>query len=206
MKIPELEELILEKLENNNKIFDFSSMKKIKYLDINLESFIKLKNSPFLEEANICLDNKIIPIEQEKIMLQKLISMNTLRIFSIELNKITDEEILNIQDKNFSVMEAKITWKNKSDDCIIFNLQNKFPNIKKLTLNQPYKNLQNSEPSLEIRENKNLKVNILKLNYLRNKTKLYCQSYENLLKIYIYLEDEIKHLKNFSLFLMIIAK
>ena len=194
LKLPELEQLNLEGL-NAERIFDFTTIKKLKYLTLNIETFSIYENNSYLENAIIYSDDELISSDKEKEMIQKLISINTLKTFDIDLLTISDEEIANIQGENKSVIEANINW-NNNNDCIIFDLQKKFPNITKLTLSQNDYNLQNSEVSLEIRENKNSKINKLKLKNIRNKnTKLYCQSYKDLVKVNLYIEKEINNLK-----------
>ena len=195
-KLPELEILKCEYI--NTEIlskFDFSTVKKLIILNIDLESFIKFEHLSFLENVIIYTENPF-SIDDETKMIQKLIKIDTLKSFNINLCKISDEEISNIQGENKSVIEATIFWKNRNNDCIIYNLQNKFPNIAKLTINHRVKNNNNSEVIIEIKENKDSKVNKLNLNNLNYKTtKLYCQPFENLIKIKIYLEDEILNLK-----------
>ena len=90
--------------------FDISTIKKLEYLAINLNNFIKFDNLAFLQAFDITPNDQPTSIDKEKLMLKKLISINNLKRFSINIFKISDEEILNIQGENKSVVEAKICW------------------------------------------------------------------------------------------------
>ena len=193
IKITKLQQLLLFGLEDIEAklIFDFLSAKKLKHLETESEIFINFESN-LLE--NVFISGEVKEILEEKKILEKLISLNNLQKFEIELNKINNEEILEINGENYSVSKAEIFWNNENNDCILYNLQNKFKNLSYLSLNQ--NKLDDSEISLEISENKNCKIKKLKLDINIGFTKLYCQSFENLIKIKIRTENKIKDLKN----------
>ena len=103
-------------------------------------------------------------IECEKKVLQKLISLKNLKEFSINLDNISDNDISTINDENYSVTRMDVYWLNNNEDCILYNLQNKFKNLTKLVLNQNIYSIKNK--ILEIKENKNCKVNKITLNQI----------------------------------------
>ena len=163
---------------------------KIKKKDAANRKFMRknAKNYPKKKRENNT-NNKIKVVGAVSAKLNALIQR-------LEQNNASNENANSNQGENKSVIEATIFWKNRNNDCIIYNLQNKFPNIAKLTINHRVKNKNNSEVIIEIKENKDSKVNKLNLNNLNYKTtKLYCQPFENLIKIKIFLEDEILNLK-----------
>ena len=60
------------------------------------------------------------------------------------------------------VTKMNLYWLNDKDDCILYNLQNKFKNLKKLVLNQDI--FYSKNEILEIKENNNCNVNKITLN------------------------------------------
>ena len=62
MKLPELEQLNLEGL-NAERIFDFTTIKKLKYLTLNIETFSIYENNSYLENAIIYSDDELIDTE-----------------------------------------------------------------------------------------------------------------------------------------------
>ena len=77
------------------------------------------------------------------------------------LYNINNDDFIKLQGENTSIEKAKIQWAD-SEDCILYNLQNKFPNLANLTISisdiqQGFN--QNSISSLEIKENPKQKKN-----------------------------------------------
>ena len=125
----------LETLENVESYYniDYSSLQKLKKLTISIEDFLKL-GELFLESISIFSD-KGVTYEEEKKMIEKLLLIKTLKSISIDLRRIDDNEISQIIGVNTSVLKLRITWINWADDCILNNLQKKFPNVNTLILN-----------------------------------------------------------------------
>ena len=184
---------ILEDIESDYNI-DYSSLKKLKKLTISIEDFLKL-GELFLESISIYSD-KGVTYEEEKKMIEKLLLIKTLKSISIDLRRIDDNEISQIIGVNTSVLKLRITWINWADDCILNNLQKKFPNVNTLILNLRFLDYR-GETSLKIEENINSKINNF---YLFGKgckkIQFYCQPYENLITIGIDLNNKILDIKN----------
>ena len=119
-----------------SKIFDFSKIKKIKILTIEAFDFIHLNNGILLEKVTI-YSSREIEKEIEKKMIEKLISIKTLKDITFSLKIIEDNEILQIKDENNSVTNLKLYIFKK--DCEIYNLQKKFPNLINLSISNLYK-------------------------------------------------------------------
>ena len=192
IKLPKLENFSLFLKDTKPElIFDFLSTKNLKFIETEAELFYNFESN-LLQNIDIYFVHK--DIFMEKKILEKLISLKNLKILKIDLKTISNEEILDVYGDNYSLLEAKIIWRNKNNDCILYNFQNKFKNLSYLSLIQ--RNLSYSEISLQISENKNCKVNKLKLNITNGIIKLNCISFENLIKLKINSENKIKDLKN----------
>ena len=127
-----------------SKIFDFSIIKKIKILTIEVIDFLHLNNNILLEKI-IIYSIREIDKETEKKMMEKLISIKTLKDITFSLKMIEDNEILQIKGENNSVINLKLYIFKK--DCEIYYLQQKFPNLINLSISNLYKssNLYNHE-------------------------------------------------------------
>jgi len=91
-------------------------------------------------------------------MIQKIINIKTLKKIKIELKYIENNDILDIKNYNTSIIKMFIFWRNKNKDCILYNLQDRLPNLS--DLNIYYDCFFNDiKPNIEIRENKNCKIN-----------------------------------------------
>ena len=190
LKLPELEECILQNVMNikqkYNNIIDFSSLEKIKKLTAETSDFINIKNT-LLESVSLYSYN--ISEETEKLMIEKLISIKTLKDINIEIKEIGDNEILNIHGENNSVINMSVKWSNNIHDCILTNLQKKFPFSSNLSIITPYKR---TEIFLEIKEEPSFKINKLCMKIGGNKNILFhCQSFENLVSVDINVNGNI---------------
>ena len=119
-----------------SKIFDFSIIKKIKILTIEVIDFLHLNNNILLEKI-IIYSIREIDKETEKKMIEKLISIKTLKDITFSLKMIEDKEILQIKGENNSVINLKLYIFKK--DCEIYYLQQKFPNLINLSISNLYK-------------------------------------------------------------------
>ena len=183
---------ILEDIESDYNI-DYSNLNSLKTLTTSIENFIQLENLQ-LEDINIFSD-KTVTYEEEIKMIGKLLSIKTLKSISINLRRIDNNQISEIIGVNSSVLKLKITWLNWNDDCILYNLQKKFPNITSLILN--FRDLDYSEEiSLKIEENANSKIkNFYLFGSGCKNIQFYCQSYENLSLIGIELNNKILNIE-----------
>ena len=173
-------------MDTYNGSIDFTSLCNLKIMKVEAEDFLKLKNNTL--ESLTLVSNFIDPIKEKKIM-EKIISMKSLKEVIISLKTINNDNINEIQGKNPSVEKLEIYWdKKKKSDTNIINLQKKFPNVKNLSLsiypdiNKLY------DTNLKIEENKNCKINSLSVYGYAN-IKLYISSFENLVEF-----DLIMHL------------
>ena len=109
------------------------------------------------------------------------------------------DDISNIINENNTLKKLEIYWQNKSCDCILDSIENKFPNLSELIINQEtlYNHNNNkNEIKLEIIQNQKCNINKLRLDYICINTKLYCKPFEKLIDIIINLDNEIKNLKD----------
>ena len=122
--------------------------------------------------------------------------MNGLNKISLQLNKDINDEISKFKYTNNSVTKLKVHINN----CILYNLQNLFPNVSKITIKSIFK-YDDKKSYLEIQENPNCKVNKIKIympSYIN--TKLFCQSFEKLEYIEFFINQKIDLVKSFPIF------
>ena len=164
-------------MKTYNASIDFISLSNLKILKVEADDFLKLKNNT-LESLTI-VSNGVDEIKEKNIM-EKIISMKSLKEVSISLKAINNDNINDIQGENPSIEKLKIYWDKKTSDYNIINLQKMFPNVKTLSLTSlPEKNI--SDTNLRIEENKNCKIISLSL-YGYSDIKLYFSSFENLVE------------------------
>ena len=173
-----------------NALIDFTSFNNLKILKVEAEDFLKLKNNTL--ESLTLVSNYVDEIKEKKIM-EKIISMKSLKEVIISLKTINNDNINDIPGENPSVEKLEIYWDEKTPECNIINIQKKFPNVKNLSLTivqqNPY------YPNIKIEENKNCKINSLSL-YGFSDIKLYISSFENLVEFeLIMLLDKGKRIK-----------
>ena len=181
LKFPNLKkcEFCFEKFYiNYNLIFDFTTMKNLRVLKSESEDFLKLGSNILLEDLTV-ISNYNNNIEIEKKIIEKIISMKSLKKVNVSLNKISYNDISNINGLNNSISSFGIELKNHSN-FILFNLQEKFPNLYDLEIKVSSENGTNS---IDIKENKKFKIKNLKIICNNANLKLYCQNIQNLEKI-----------------------
>ena len=127
--------------EEFQKIVDFKSLKKLKFLyrgDISV--LFNLDNNSlekaYISSYTLSLDSffnfnkKEIYKEAEKQMIKKFIDIKTLKEIKFSLNFINNKDIESIEGENPSVKKLIIDWHcNDNNDNLIYNLQKKFPNL-----------------------------------------------------------------------------
>ena len=163
IKFPKLETCILQDKEQRNKqifnsIFDFSSLKNLKILEAEICDFLHINNSDYLEKVtlfsnNICKEEEGYIIERK--MIEKLISIKSLKYINFPLNEIKLEEIEKVNDENFFVKDMTINFREKFNGDLSI-IQNKFPYIKNLIFE--FKN--NLKEWFEFKTLKELKLNV----------------------------------------------
>ena len=181
---------------NFNLIFDFTTMKNLKVLKSESEDFLKLGNDILLEDLTV-ISNRNNNIEIEINIIKKIISMKSLKIVNVTLNKIGHKEISNIKNLNESITTFHTELKNHPS-FVLYSLQEKLPNISDLDIhmmdlsgfrpgllseNMKCKPPEDRLTSVDISENMKFKIKNLKIICFNANLKLYCQSFTNLEKI-----------------------
>ena len=175
-----------------NLIIDYNSLTNLKNLEADNCEFLDFENTS-LENVELFSKININEIE-EKLLIEKLISMKTLKNISLYLKKIKCEKFLEIQGKNLSATKMEIFWRSE-DDCILYNLQEKFPNLTDIVINNC--NHQYSEKTIEIKENNQMKINNILLHLENNSSiKFYIKSYEDLISFDLNYKYKIKNIKD----------
>ena len=186
LKLPELEKCIIN--EEFSSIVDFSSLNKLKELTCETKDFLLLKDL-LLEKIELYSSETK---ENEIKMIEKILSIKTLKKVKFELNQININDILKIENENSSITDIEIT---SNKNLILYNIEDKFPNISRLLLYT--NNIFNNGVILDIKPNSKSKINSfsLTLNGVGD-VKFYIQSYEKLEKIELNIANEIINLKN----------
>lgn len=164
--------------------FDFSSFNNLKNMKIYHSSqFLLIKNT-LLEEVSLITENlydKDLSVEIEQKIIEKLISIKTLKKIVLKLDQIDDSIISEINDENTSV--AFIEIHNFRKNCILENFQKKFHGLSKLIIRNGGPNVNGNDnlKVLEIKENKQLKTDkIIFTGGVRGEIKIYINSFETL--------------------------
>ena len=128
---------------------------------------MKLENN-LLEELTLETQNN----ETDLQIFEKILRYNNLK-FVIFSTNLSDEQIAEIDGKNNSITTLYLRKDMARGE--MFNLINKFPNLKIFSLTSGSLESQN----IELEENSNCKINNIYLNNLSN-VKVYCHSYDSL--------------------------
>ena len=161
-----------------NEYIDFNSLCKLKILNSEADDFLKLKNDT-LESLTLFSSDFRNTKEKEKKIIEKIISMKSLKEVCLSL-KILNDDLIDIPGENSSLQKLEIYWDIKQPDCNIFNLQKKFPNITNFSFTiNPWNSF---DINLRIEENKNCKINSLSLYGSHTNLKLYCSPFEKLVE------------------------
>ena len=204
LKFPELEDCNLVGFDNS--FIDFNSFNKLKKLSLENNYFININSNCLesLEEVSVYPHNNTE--EKEIKMIEKLISLKSLKTIIFSTTDITSDKFSKIKGINTSVTNISIHWNNKDNDCILFDLQNKFPNLLDFKLyfspcikfRKKYKH----KAKLEIIENPNFKINKINLTaYAKKKIKFFCGPFEKLKSAKFSINNQTMNLKDgFPLF------
>ena len=133
ISFPELEEFYFDsKIDiNENKIknfMDFKSLKKLRVFTGNKYDFFEIGNEP-LERLDIYKSNK-----PDKKLIEKIISIKSLKNLKLEFYDMSNKDILKIKKKNNSLTDLKLFIRDKDKNNIIYNILDKFPNLKSLNI------------------------------------------------------------------------
>ena len=177
-------------VEEAENIVDFRKCKKLKVL------FLLVSVPDFLEKIDIPLEylsfNNIYSKKEEIEAIKKIISLNKLKEANIILTKLNNDDILNIPGINTSLTSLYIQSNNLSLD----NLQNKFPNLTKISI----KNFSSSSDSssLKIKENQKSKINEFYINNEgNNNAEFSCGQIKDLISVTFKFKKELKNINKF---------
>ena len=192
-KFPQIEVLKISDVNSNiySLMFDFENMKKIRILKARCIEVNHIGDN-LLENIEI----EYGPLNSERKVLEKLLTIKTLKEISFEIKYLNNNEIQKIKGKNTSVNNFEIKWNYNVEDSICYNLQNLFPNLKYFCV-KSYNDTKGNSKKLEIKENLDCKINEINIDCNGNKNvKLYCGPYEDLKGIQIYLGNFIFDFQN----------
>ena len=199
LKCPEVESLYLKFFDEDkenygeyNLILDFSSFKKLKNFIGDSENFIFLENNISLEEVYLD-DYKDISDEIEKKNLESICSIKSLKFIDLSLKKIYGEDISDIKNINTSVTKMKINLDYNHRCNILYEIQQKFPNLEDLYI-RTFDQIFGGDAEFEIKEKSDCKIKKIKIDLKHYyEVKFFCISYEKLesVKINIDYKDNI---------------
>ena len=191
LQLPELISLELISLQEQKSynIIDYSSMKKLKKLNIDSKDFIYIDNSP-LEDIILNPYNKISFLSEKKII-EKIFSFKELKKLYLPIINIDSKNIKQITSENNSLTSLEINLKNQSNNCNLLNIEKKFKKIVELIINQDFVINNSNEINLEIIDNPKCKINKLRLNNINTSLKLYCGQFNKLVEIDININNKI---------------
>ena len=176
LKFPNLEECALQDEFHHsdqlyNEIIDFSSLNKLKILEVEKYDFMYFKDC-HLKKIKLFSKNIFYGENEKDIeikVMEKLISMDSLNEIDIILRKINHNDIAEIKGENHSVKEICINWKNKND-CLLLTLQEKFLKLNKLKVKLGDMKI-DKMAYCKIKENRNCNTHEININ---------CQGYGNI--------------------------
>ena len=161
LKFPEAEECETSNCEN--LMIDYESLCKIKNLTIDSYNFVNL-NTTSLEKVIVYAENNTDEIEKK--MIEKFLSSKALKEISFTITNLDPKIFSKIQGINNVVTKMTIIWNNTENDCILFDLQSKFPNLLEFDIESHSffkSNKLKHKKKLEIIENSNCKINTISL-------------------------------------------
>ena len=175
--MPELEEFKTDSETGKEKIINLLDPKKLKVLKICENLFLELDNIP-LESIEI-IPSKISK-ENEIKLIKKILSMNTLKKAKLNLDLVSNDDILKIEGINTSLTSLYI----KSNDLVFYNLHKKFPNLLKIIISgADFCKKESSLNIIEIKEISDSKINDIFLSTFRYSYKFNCGLFEDLISV-----------------------
>ena len=161
-----------------NSKFDFSSMNNLKVLNCEANDFLMLKNAS-LESLTVESNDTDNSKEKEKRVIEKIISMKSLKELVLSVKLLDDNDISGIRGVNTSVEKFTIHWHKSDQDCTVINLQKKFPNVNNFSL---ITENDSHSTNIQIEEKVDCKINKLILYGGKFNIRLYCLPFENLVE------------------------
>ena len=171
MRFSKLEDCTIYDKNIINHLFD-PSFSMIKKLICYEEVFLNSENK-FLEDLNLMRNNE----ENDEEIFKKILNSKNLKKVDFE-NNLNIEKIAKLNGINYSMEE--LSFKNDVLDGDLIFLQDKFPNLKILSIDSNKNEINN----VEVLENSKYQLNDITINNLSN-IKIYCKSYYRLTKCYL---------------------
>ena len=180
-----------------NLMIDYESLCKIKNLNIDSYNFLKI-NAISLEKVIVHAENNTDEIEKK--MIEKFLSSKTLKEITFTITDIAPNIFSKIKGINKAVTKMTIIWNNYENDCILFDLQSKFPNLLDIDIkiNSFFKsNKLKRKKKLEIIENSNCKINKFSL-FAKGKKqiKFFCGPFKNLKDVKFRIDNNTINVKD----------
>lgn len=202
IQFPEVEKFIykyLGKLAQIGNIIDLNSMKKIKELFIDLDnSYFKFNDFEKLPIEELTLYSVMNDNDKSiKKALNAILKLKKIKTLCIALTEYNDEILLDLKDKNISLENLEMKWLSFSNTNIIYNLQNKFPNLSYIKTSELSSG---NKATIDIEEKKDSKVKRINISAKGRNNKLYIQSYENLVDVEFNFETYYHNKNGFPLF------
>ena len=184
LNLPELEKLEIgnDIKKRSFDIIDFKSLKKIKVLTDDPGYYIY----PGYYNNGI----KDIPNDEDITFLNNILLLKNIEEINFDIYKINNVKLLKIEGENFSLKKLKLNWFSENDKCILYNFQNKFPNLSTLILDFKLCKTKKNSISLELKEKDNCKINKISIIDLKIDTEFSCCLYKNLENITIKVSKE----------------
>jgi len=198
MICPQLEICKLDLIKNDNQkntFIDFSKYIKLIHFEGDAEDFLKLDNNNPLKIINIISKNDL---SMEENIFKKIFSLKTLEKINLIIYEITFEAISKIPGINTTVKELSIIWMRFTENCSLYDFQNKFPNLLSLNLKFPFDLMEDEDATLTINENNNYKINELFIKGIgKANIELFTGPFTNLKKVDFTIDKRIKNIKTF---------
>jgi len=180
IKCPILEACCLKSLYNSriikyNLIIDFKSFNNLKNFSGDSYYFFLLE-SKILENVNLN-ELEVNKADTEIQIIEKLISIKTLKNVIFTIFKISFQDIESIKGENESVTNMKVYCRNGNG--LLYVLEKKFPQLTSINAIMTSRNKAGNY-RLEIEENPDCKINSLTIRIKSVNVKLFCQSFEKL--------------------------
>ena len=196
LKFPELEDLTSSLNFTFKNNIDFISLEKLKRLNSSLDIFMHLKTFS-LEYAKLLSINpkKKKSIEEEKRFLNRIFYYKNLKAIEFGIDFVNDYEMEIMNGKNNSIETMKLYYYIAQQDCILFDLLKKFPNLSDITL---YSINRSKTTTIEIKENEQCKVDKISLTVNgNNNIKFYTKPFHYFIKFELNIRNKITNLKEF---------
>lgn len=171
------------------KEIDFTSFKNLKKFYGSSDILLNLE-SPFLEAIKCLIIEKSKDIDLlfiEKKIIEKYILFKNLKQAKLQLEKIDEKTISQIQGSNYSIkeMELRVLKRKENINNLVNSLIKKFPNLEKIYINISIDTYYNNE-ILKIKEDPNSKIDKFEINLISFVNfEFYCTSFENLIELKI---------------------